>query len=233
MPTCGTPTSHQLRPHTRWHPHCLQPAPATRLSPQDWFPAHHAPGAAALPCQVRVTNHPPGVSTRGHLFPRSPGLVALWPGLGARARGWRSGSSTQPPGWSVALGWWLCPVSHPVAPTPGAGSSRQPPRCLFFQPLGIFLARAVCSQVVQEGKGQLCWQEPWPTPSSQCGRHRLAPAQTQRPPMCHRARHREWHRSHQYAARGTALTGWRVPWHAVGCWHTWRMHVLANAPSSP
>lgn len=203
-----------------WAPHvppvaatCLAASPLPTASPghqavtAGLVPAHCAQGAVALPCQLRVTNHPPRVRARGHLLPRSPGLVALWPGPGVRARGWESGSSTLPPGWRVAPEWWLRPVPHPVPPTPAGGSSWWPPRCLFFRPLGIFLARTVCSQVVQQGKGQLCGKEPWPTPSSRCGGYRLAAAQSRCPPVCHWAQHREWHGSRRHVARVQGVNG--------------------------
>lgn len=138
-PPAGPHSCHP-HPHTWQHPHCH-----TWLSQPDRSPPQ---------CRVRVTNHPPQASTRGHL-PVSPRLVALWPGPGAMAGGWCSGSSTPVPSWSMAPGWWLHPVPLLALPTPGVGSSQQPLRYLFFQPLGIFLVRIVCSQVVQRAKGQL------------------------------------------------------------------------------
>lgn len=129
-------------------PHSCQPHPHT------WQQSHVTPGChcriqpPTVP-RVRVTNHPPLASTRGHL-PVSPGLVVPWPGPGGMAQGQCSGSSC-----SMAPGQWLHPVPTLSPPTPGVGSSQQPLHYLFFQPLGIFLVRSVCSQVVQQAKGRL------------------------------------------------------------------------------
>lgn len=181
VPTDGTPTSCQPRPRVRQHPRCQQHQAVTAES----VPAHCAQGVPALLCQVRVTNHPPKGQGKGDISFQSP--QGWWPCGQAQEQGHEGGGAGAAPsclGWSMAQGWWwLCPIPHPVPITPGMGSSRELPRCLFFQPLGIFLARDVCSQVVQRGKGQLYGQEPWPMPSSRRGGHQPAPAQIQHPPV--------------------------------------------------
>lgn len=167
---CGTPTSHQ-----RLVAPPLPLAPGCHCSIAPPSPCPGCPSSAVWDGGDKSPTHAQRKGTSPSKVPR---LVA--PGL--RTHGWWSRSSTELQGWSVALRWWLCPVPHAVPLSPAVGSSPQPPRCLFFQPLRIFLARAVCSQVLQQDKGRLCGQEPWPTPSSHCGGHQLVSAQPPCPP---------------------------------------------------
>lgn len=99
-----------------------------------------------------------GVSTGGQLLPKSPGLVAPWPSLGTRARGQQSRSSAEPPGCSVTPGGGRAPSPSP-SPAPQAWGAAGAPPCLFFQPPGIFLARAVCLRLLQWGRRAAVQQE--------------------------------------------------------------------------
>lgn len=123
-------------------PHSCQPHPHTHchtwLSPQDRSPlsAHGEGDKSPTPGQHKRT--PSSV-------PRAGGPMARPRRDGMRAVQWEQHGPRM-----VAS-----PCPHLVPPTPGVGSSQQPLCYLFSQPLGIFLVRAVCSQVVPQAKGQL------------------------------------------------------------------------------